>query len=158
MSRFGENPLSGGAWLGIFVGVDLISRRVTAALNVKENEINGEISFSADNKREKKEFRLRGILTGKVDGSKVTFTISLPLTAQELAGVTLPTLQFTGDFSNQPLGRQVILAVTDTPEESRKGISKGNDIPFVGTLILKSTPATTAMLAAQQPEAGWMEG
>lgn len=161
MSRFEDSPLSGGAWLGIFVGVDLIPRKVTAALDVKGNQISGEIAFAADDKRVKKELKLRGTVSGKVDGSRVSFTVTLPVTAQEQAGVTLPVLEFSGDFSNQPLGRQVILALTDTStsgQAGRKVVGKGSSVPFIGTLILKSTPATTAMLAAQQPEAGWMEG
>lgn len=161
MSKFGEAPLAGGAWLGIFVGVDLIPRRVSAAIDVKGTTISGEISFTSDSKREKKELQLRGTISGKVDGTKVQFTVNLPVTAQEQAGVTLPVLQFAGEFSNQPMGRQVILALTDTPtgeQAGRKGSVKTNNVPFIGTLILKSTPATTAMLAAQQPEAGWMEG
>lgn len=156
MAKVRDNVLTGGAWQGVFVGVDLVSRRVAAALQVQGSTISGEVSFAVETKKD--HLRIRGTLLGTIEGSNVRFTITMPLAAQEQAGVTVPELRFTGSFSDQPLGRQVILAITNTETDEARSL-RANEIPFVGTLILRSTPATTAMLAmaADEGDPGWVE-
>lgn len=155
MSKLKDASLSGGAWQGVFVGVDLVSRRVAAALEVDGSSIRGEISFGVESK--KNPLRVRGTLAGTIEGQNIQFTITLPLTAQEQSGVNVPVMRFAGSYSDLPIGRQVILAITNSDADENKQF-RSNDVPFAGTLILRSTPATTAMLtAAQESDPGWVD-
>lgn len=135
-----------GAWSGIFVGMDLIARELTLALDRKGNRLSGELTITV-NASTGQRAAIR--VTGSSSAGKVTLSAPLPRSAK---GPKV-AIRISGRVVASTRGRQAIIA-TAAPATTTK-LTEAGGIPLYGSLTLTSGPTTIRV--ADGEGGGWVD-